>query len=305
MRQHAPSAPAREGRRAPPAGVRVTHPERVIDKLSGLTKLDLVLYYESVAERMLPHLQGRAVAEVRGPQGIGHPMFFQRNDPAGETEDTPLQVRNAQQLLAAAQLNVIEFHTGNCRLRTPDKPDRIVFDLDPGERLAWPRMQEGAQLVRRLLLELDLQSWLKTSGGKGLHVVVPIAARWRAETVRAFSKAVVEHLARTLPERFVARSGSAHRVGRIFADYLRNNTVATTVAAFSARARPGLGVSMPVSWDELASLRGGAHWTVQTAGEHLAAQRADPWSGYFEARQSIATALKSLGVKLAGTGQAD
>jgi bifunctional non-homologous end joining protein LigD len=245
------------------------------------------------------------VAEVRGPQGIGKSLFFQRNDPAGETDDTPLQVRNAEQLLAAAQLNVIEFHTGNCQLRTPDKPDRIVFDLDPGERLAWPLMQEGAQLLRGLLQELELQSWLKTSGGKGLHVVVPIAARWPAETVRALSKAVVEHLARTLPDRFVAKSGAANRVGRIFVDYLRNNTIATTVAAFSARARPGLGVSMPVSWDDLPEIESGAHWTVQTARDHLSFEKTDPWSGYFQAKQSIATGLKTLGVKLARAGKAD
>jgi bifunctional non-homologous end joining protein LigD len=131
MRQQAPSISSRESRRAPPAGMRITHPDRVIDKGSGLTKLDLVLYYESVGGRMLPHLKGRAVAEVRGPQGIGHPLFFQRNDPAGEAQDSPLQVNNGHQLLAAAQLNVIEFHTGNCRLRTPEKPDRVVFDLDP------------------------------------------------------------------------------------------------------------------------------------------------------------------------------
>jgi bifunctional non-homologous end joining protein LigD len=297
MRHVAPTATSSP--RGEPGRLRVTHPERVIDASTGLTKMDLVRYYASVAGRILPHLKGRAVAEVRGPQGIGKPLFFQRNDPAGPAEDTPLQVRTVEQLLAAAQLNVIEFHTGNCLLRTPDKPDRIVFDLDPGEHLAWPRMQEGAQLVRGMLQELKLESWLKTSGGKGLHVVVPIAARWPAETVRALSKAVVEHLASTLPDRFVAKSGADNRVGKIFVDYLRNNTIATTVAAFSARARPGLGVSMPVSWDELPELESGAHWTVQTAPDHLAAEKADPWRGYFQAKQSMATGLKTLGVKLA------
>jgi len=303
MRHAAPTATSSARREA--GRLRVTHPERVIDASTGLTKLELVRYYASVAERILPHLKGRAVAEVRGPQGIGKPLFFQRNDPAAEAEDTPLQVRTAEQLLAAAQLNVIEFHTGNCQLRTPEKPDRIVFDLDPGEKLDWPRMQEGAQLVRGLLQELKLEAWLKTSGGKGLHVVVPIAARWPAETVRAFSKAVVEHLARTLPERFVAKSGPANRVGRIFVDYLRNNTIATTVAAFSARARPGLGVSMPVSWQELPDLDSGAQWTVQTARDHLSSEKADPWAAYFQSKQSIAPGLKSLGVKLAQPGQAD
>ncbi|HJV70763.1 non-homologous end-joining DNA ligase [Ideonella sp.] len=279
--------------------LRISHPDRVIDPLTGLTKLDLVRYYESMADRMVPHLKGRPVAEVRGPQGIGGQQFFQRHDPAAEDDEAPLQIASAEQLLAAAQLNVIEFHTGNVKLRAPAKPDRMVFDLDPGEGLAWPHMQEGAELVRALLHELGLQGWLKTSGGKGLHVVVPIAARWSADMVKAVTKATVERLAQTLPERFVAKSGPANRVGRIFVDYLRNGETATTVAAFSARARPGLGVSMPIHWDQLRELESGAQWTVQTARDQLSVEKHDPWAGYADARQSLTAAIKTLGLKFA------
>jgi len=144
-------------------------------------------------------------------------------------------------------MNVIEFHTWNSTIRNIDKPDRMVFDLDPGAGVAWTHVQEAALLTRALLTELGLSSWLKTSGGKGLHVVVPLAPRLPYDAVKDFSQAIVQHLVQTIPARFAAKSGPANRVGRIFVDYLRNKHGATTAAAFSARARRGLGVSMPVA----------------------------------------------------------
>src|SRR5262245_52305766 len=134
----------------------------------------------------------------------------------------------------------------------------MIFDLDPGKGVAWPQVREAATLLHALLDELELQSWLKTSGGKSLHVVVPLSPRLAYDPIKDFSQAVVQHLTATLPQRFVAKSGPANRVGRIFVDYLRNGFNATTATAFSARARPGLGVSMPVSWDELPTLESGA-----------------------------------------------
>jgi bifunctional non-homologous end joining protein LigD len=146
-----------------------------------------------------------------------------------------------------------------------------------------------------LLSELGLESWLKTSGGKGLHVVVPLAPRFDYDTVKAFSQAVVQHLAKTIPSRFVAKSGASNRVGKLFVDYLRNGHGATTATAFSARARPGLGVSMPVSWDDLPKLKSGAQWTIGTAREYLSFQGADPWADYWTTRQSLNAAMKTLG----------
>ncbi|HEX6704505.1 MAG TPA: DNA ligase D [Albitalea sp.] len=301
---------------APPAAaapdrvgsVKVSNPERVVDPSSGLKKLDLVRHYESVAERMLPHLKGRPVSLVRGPNGITGQLFFQKHDDklsiTGLRELDPalwpghaalLEVPTAEALVSAAQMNVIEFHTWNSIAKKVDQPDRMVFDLDPGEGVSWPRMQEAALLTRALLDELGLAGWLKTSGGKGLHVVVPIVPKLDYDSVKAFSQAVVQHLARTIPSRFVAKSGAANRVGKIFVDYLRNGFGATTAAAFSARARPGLGVSMPVSWEQLASLKGGAQWTIATAREHLSFEKDDPWAGYWTAKQTLAKAMKVLG----------
>lgn len=243
---------------------------------------------------ILPHLKGRPCSLVRGPAGVTGQLFFQKH---GEKIGIPgitalseglwpghaslLEVGNTQALAGAAQLNVIEFHTWNSKARAIDKPDRMIFDLDPGEGTSWGHIQEAATLVRAMLQALGLEGWLKTSGGKGLHVVVPLAPRYDYDTVKGFSQAIVQHLAKTIPSRFVAKSGPSNRVGKLFVDYLRNGHGATTASAFSARARPGLGVSMPVSWDDLSRLKSGAQWDVRTAREHLSFQQVDPWSGYW------------------------
>ena len=287
-------------------GVRVTHPERVIDASTGRTKLDLARYYASVAEWMLPHLKSRPASLVRAPEGVAGELFFQKHADvrtmpgvkqlAGlwEGHGPLLEVPTAQALVAAAQMNVIEFHTWNSVKQKVDKPDRMIFDLDPGEGVAFDQVREGAQLMRALLEELGLQSWIKTSGGKGLHVVVPMSARLDYDTVKTFSQRIVQHLAATIPQRFVAKSGPANRVGKIFVDYLRNGFNATTAAAFSARARPGLGVSMPIAWDELAQIRNGAHWTISDARDRLSFQKSDPWADYWACKQTLTAAMKAL-----------
>ncbi|MDP9991495.1 bifunctional non-homologous end joining protein LigD [Variovorax boronicumulans] len=290
------------------ASITVTHGDRVIDATTGITKLDLVRYYDSVAEFILPHLKGRPCSLVRGPTGVTGQLFFQKH---GEKIGIPgitelpeslwpghaalLEIGNAKALAGAAQMNVIEFHTWNSTAKAIDKPDRMVFDLDPGEGTAWGHIQEAATLVRAMLEALGLKAWLKTSGGKGLHVVVPLAPRYDYETVKGFSQAIVQHMARTIPARFVAKSGPSNRVGKLFVDYLRNGHGATTAAAFSARARPGLGVSIPVLWDDLGSLKSGSQWNVRTAREHLSFQTEDPWAGYWKTRQPLAQAMKRLG----------
>jgi len=287
-------------------GVRITHPDRVIDAASGHTKLDLGRYYASIAEFMIPHMKSRPASLVRAPEGVGGELFFQKHADVRtmpgvkelpdlwEGHGALLEASTAQALVAAAQMNVIEFHTWNSVKQKVDKPDRMIFDLDPGEGVAFAQVREGAQLMRALLDELGLESWLKTSGGKGLHVVVPMSARLDYDTVKAFSQRIVQHLAQTIPQRFVAKSGPANRVGKIFVDYLRNGFNATTAAAFSARARPGLGVSMPIAWDELPQIGDGAHWTISDARDRLSFQKADPWAGYWTCRQTMTAAMKAL-----------
>ena len=298
--------PAKKPGNAEVEGVRITHPERVIDASTGHTKLDLARYYASIAEFMLPHMKSRPASLVRAPEGVGGELFFQKHADVRTmpgVKDLPdlweghgslLEVSTAQALVAAAQMNVVEFHTWNSVKQKVDKPDRMIFDLDPGEGVKFDQVREGAQLMRALLDELGLKSWVKTSGGKGLHVVVPMSARLDYDTVKDFSHRIVEHLAQTIPQRFVAKSGPSNRVGKIFVDYLRNGFNATTAAAFSARARPGLGVSIPIAWDELAEITSGAHWTISDARDRLSFQKADPWMDYWTCKQTLTAAMKAL-----------
>lgn len=301
--------PARKNTPAALKSLRITHADRVVDSSTGFTKQNVVEHYAQVAALMLPHLKARPTALVRAPSGIGGELFFQKHaeataipgikllDPALDPGHGPLlEVPSAAALLAATQLNVLEFHTWNATTRAIHKPDRMTLDLDPGEGVAWPQVQEAAQLVRAILDELKLSSFLKTSGGKGLHVVVPLKRQYDFDTVKDFSHALVLHLAAVIPQRFAAKSGPKNRVGKVFPDYLRNGFGATTVSAWSLRARPGLGVSVPVAWDELESLTGGAHWTAQTLGARLAVGN-QPWDAYEASRNGLSAAMKQLGFK--------
>ena len=291
--------------------VKVTNPQRVIDPSTGFKKVDLVRYYEAITDFILPHLKGRPASLVRAPEGVAGKLFFQKHDESklpGLTQldadlwpghDALLAVDTAQALVSAAQMNVIEFHTWNSLAKNMNKPDRVIFDLDPGEGVTWAMLQEAAVLMRTLLTELGLEAWLKTSGGKGLHVVVPLAPRLDYETVKNFSQAAVRHMAKVIPSRFVAVAGGSNRVGKIFIDYLRNGHAQTTAAAFSARSRPGLGVSMPISWEQLSAVKSGSQWSIATAREYVSFQKSDPWAEYWKTKQSLTTAIKSLGVRTA------
>lgn len=287
--------------------LRVTHPERVIDPSIGFTKKDVVAYYAAAAALLLPHLKDRPTALVRAPAGISGELFFQKHaeatsipgvkllPPELDLGHAPLlEIPSEAALLEAAQANVLELHTWNASSHAIRQPDRMVFDLDPGEGVPWSALQDAAQLVHNFLTELGLPGFLKTSGGKGLHIVVPIKRVYEFDTVKDFAHAIVTHLAGVIPQRFAAKSGPRNRVGKIFVDYLRNGFGATTVSAWSLRARPGLGVSVPVAWEELASLTGSAHWTATTIGERIKTGNL-PWQDYEAARCAVSGPMKKLG----------
>lgn len=192
-------------------------------------------------------------------------------------------------------MNTVEFHTWNSVAKNINQPDRVIFDLDPGEGVTWAHVQEAALLVRTMLTELGLESWVKTSGGKGLHVVAPLAPKHNYEVVKGFSQAVVQHMARAIPQRFVAKAGAENRPSKIFIDWLRNGHTQTTAAAFSARARPGLGVSVPIAWEDVPALKSGAQWTISNAREYVSFQKVDPWAKYWKCKQTLTSAMKRLG----------
>jgi bifunctional non-homologous end joining protein LigD len=296
--------PAPEGKI--PASLKVTNPDRIIDKESGATKLDLVRYYALVGPLMMEHLKGRPLSLVRAPAGVGGELFFQKHADVGKLpgmkqmdqaldpgHPAMLEVGSVTGILSAAQWNVVEFHSQNAVAKSYETPNRIVFDLDPGEGVEWKMMQEAAQLMHAFLDQLGLPSFLKTSGGKGLHVVVPIRPDYDWDTVKDFSQEIVRHLAATLPDRFAFKSGARNRVGKIFIDYLRNGRGATTASAWSARVRPGLGISVPLAWDELGAVKAGNQWNVHNAHTRLDKGN-EPWSAYAKSARSLTAPMKKM-----------
>jgi bifunctional non-homologous end joining protein LigD len=299
-----PAKPAGKSGTVTVSGVRISHPDRVIDTSTGVRKIELVEHYAAVASWMLPFLKDRPVALVRAPEDIGGELFFQKHSqklsipnitqhPGLDPDHPPLlTIESEAALVGAAQMGTIELHTWNAVAANIEKPDRMVFDLDPDPALGWKRMIEAAQLTRELLQELGLESFCKTSGGKGLHVVVPIAKQLGWNEVKAFSQAVAQHMATALPKHFAAKMGAQNRKGKIFVDYLRNNRGSSTVCAYSLRARPGLGVSVPLAWDEVPGTTAGDQWTIANLRERLDALESDPWAGYARTKQRITAAMQ-------------
>ncbi len=309
-------APASKKAEAPPSQlglasgkVRITHPDRVIDAVSGTTKMQLAEYYASVAEWILPQLKDRPVALVRAPDGIAGELFFQKNAerlaiPGITTLDKDVTgqpvmlINNAEALIGAVQMSTVELHTWNATTVDLDKPDRFVLDLDPDPALPWKSMVEATALTLTVLDELGLKAFLKTSGGKGVHVVVPLTRKHGWDEVKDFSHAIVSHMAKLLPERFSAVSGPKNRVGRIFIDYLRNGLGATTICAYAARTREGLPVSVPLFREEVAEIKGGNQWNISNVNERLSEVGDAPWADLKKTRQSITAEMrKRVGMK--------
>jgi bifunctional non-homologous end joining protein LigD len=296
-------------------GIRISNPGRVVDDSAGHTKLEVVRYYEAIAEWALPYLRNRPLSVVRAPEGIAGELFFQKHAEQSKLPGVeelpaefhpghqPLLVANTRQaLVGLAQMGVVELHAWNAVAPDLAHPDCVIFDLDPDPALPWSTMKEAAMFVKVVLDELGLESFPKTSGGRGLHLVVPLSAQLDWAEVKAFSKAVAQHMAKVLPSRFSAVSGPRNRVGKIFVDYLRNARGATSVAAFSVRARPGMGVSMPVAWDEVPILKSASQWDMRAAVARQRGLGGDVWGNYWTVRQSITAAMcDALGMRLAGT----
>ncbi len=278
--------------------MQLTHPERVLFPADGVTKQQLAAYYEGIAPVLWPHLRARPLSLVRATSGRGR-VFFQRHMEGesipgltpvtiSSSDEEPYFVcRSEASIPLLAQMGAVELHTWGSRMPRPDRADRLTFDLDPDPTLPWPKVREAATLVRDLLEELGLRSLLKTSGGLGLHVVVPLAKGPPLEVAAAFSRRVAEHLARLIPQRFAAKRGAPNRQGRIYVDWQRNQFAATTVAAYSPRHRPGVPVSLPVGWDELGrrDIRA-AHFNLRNVVARIA-ECGDAWDDELPLRQML------------------
>jgi bifunctional non-homologous end joining protein LigD len=307
--------------RARPVPARPDH-----GSLGGITKGDLIAYLAVVSDWMLPHIAHRPLTLVRCPDGLaaitprgargrGKTCFFQKHILPGappaiervaidETDGTTaqyMQVHDMPGVVALAQLGTLEIHTWGSHADHVDRPDLMVFDLDPDVGLGWDPVASAALELRSRLRALELDSFVKTTGGKGLHVVVPIARGPEWDDVKAFTKAVVEAMEREAPDRFTSNMAKAKRKGKIFVDYLRNGRGATFIAPYSPRARPGAPVAVPISWDELAHGVDPAAFTTASVPRRLATLAADPWSSIHDVDQSItARTWRAVGGKPRG-----
>lgn len=280
------------------AGVRLTHPDRVYWDDAGITKRDLAEFYVQVWKWMRPHLVGRPIALLRCPEGTTGQCFFQKHARAGipteylhlvpEKGDKIISIDDLYGLIALVQGGVLEIHTRGTTIDDRERADRLVFDLDPGPGTSWSELVAAAREVHARLAELKLKSFLKTSGGKGLHVVLPIKPTpW--DVAKAFTHKIAASMAADSPDLYIATATKSHRTKRIFVDYLRNSREATAVAPYSTRARPGAPVSVPIEWTELGSLKTANQYTVQTLLQRLSRLRKDPWAAIGRIKQQLPT----------------
>lgn len=283
------------------AGVALTHPERALFPGQGLTKLELARYHEAVSPWSLPEIAGRPLTLTRCPQGRAKACFVQRHPGVGTPKALDrvavpgdpkpwLALHDLKGLIALAQIGTLEIHPWPARAETPEHPDRLILDLDPGEGTAFAGVVEAALAARDLLAGLGLESFVKTTGGRGLHVVAPLTPGHGWEAHEAAAKALAERLATSAPDRLTTAMRKAEREGRIFVDWLRNARGASAVAPYSPRARAGAPVAMPLAWEELGPGLDPAAFTVRTVPA-LLQRRPDPWAGIGRVRQALPSGL--------------
>ncbi|NII55777.1 DNA ligase D [Luteibacter sp. SG786] len=285
----------------------ITHPDRVVFPDDGITKQEVVDYYRAVMPWMLPAIADRPTSTIRCPGGIGAPCFFQKHVMAGLEhvgtaklkEETGAQAvylypRDEAGLIELVQFGAVEFHPWGSHVDAPDIADRVVFDLDPGDDVAWPRVVAAARMVRGFLDQLGLVSFVRTTGGKGLHVVVPLnpGADW--DTVKTFARGFAEAMAALHPLEFVATATKRFRRGKIYVDYLRNGRGATAVASYSLRSRPGAPVAVPLRWEELGKVKSGNAFDLHSVPKRLARLKKDPWDGIDKVKQNLASVNAKL-----------
>ena len=282
------------------SAVRITHPDKLMFPELGLTKIDIARYYDFVAARMLPHLVGRPLTLVFCPSGVGEGCTYLRHSKIwGPRAIKRVKIRektkigeymvvdSVEGLISLAQMNVMEIHTWNSTVEHLEQPDRIVIDLDPGRKITWPQVVEAARLARGLLRRLHLNAWVKTTGGRGLHIVVPIVPEHDWPACLEFARAVASLMAEGNPARYTTDFRKAGRDSKILVDYLRNNRTNTSICAYAVRAREGAPVSMPIAWADLKPSLRPERFTVKTARRYLARRRVDPWRDYWRTKQRL------------------
>ena len=285
------------------AGIAISHPDKLYFPEAGIEKIEVARYYERMASWILPHIKDRPLALVRCPDGWTKQCFYQKHAdksvnaavdrievPEGGGTAMYMSASSAKALVALVQWGVLELHPWGSRRPRLERPDRLIFDFDPDEGVKWKDLVTGVELLRTLLGEVDLEGFLKTTGGKGLHVVVPIRTTLDWDQAKGFTRAVADFMVRTFGDRFTATVSKEKRKGKIFVDYLRNAEGATAIAAYGVRARANAPVSMPIAWEELAKDVRFDYFNVRNAEDRLTKQKRDPWRDFATTRQTITKA---------------
>ncbi|MET0936835.1 MAG: non-homologous end-joining DNA ligase [Luteibacter sp.] len=282
-------------------GVAITHPDREVFGTGGPTKGDVAGYYEAVAQLMLPELRNRPLSVVRCPRGTSGACFFQKHHAdalgkhvravslkeKGGGEAEYLYVDDAEGVIELVQMNSLEFHPWGSQVDAPDQPDRLIFDIDPAKGVEWKMVVACAREIRERLQAKGLESFVRASGGKGLHVVAPFERGPSWDAVKAFCEGIADAMVADSPKRYIAEASKAKREGLIFIDWLRNTRGATSVTGWSLRARAGAPVAMPLRWDEIARLKTGAAFDLTKAMKRATTLEADPWKGIGTLRQAL------------------
>ncbi len=315
LEEAAPARAARSARHAGTgavevAGIELTHPERILYPELGVTKLALARYYEAIQEWVLPYVAHRPLVLLRCPEGR-EACFYQKHVPRTQARAVPrvaikeegeyVYVRSLADIVALVQHEALELHCWGCHVEDVDHPDLLVFDLDPSPEVVWEEVLRTARELRERLQTLKLTAFPRTTGGKGLHLVVPLRPRADWDTVREFARAVAEHHAQDEPHLLTTNMAMSKRRGKIYLDYVRNARGATAIASYSTRARPRAPIAVPLRWDELSPAVHADHYTVDTLPRRLGALKADPWEGFFEAAVPLTAAmLKAAEVRKGG-----
>ena len=286
------------------AGVPISHPDRILYPDLTLTKIDIARYYESIATWVVPHVAGRPLTLVRCPEGLRADCFFMKHSKVWAPsalrrvrikEKTKLGeyliADDLPALVGLVQMGVLEIHTWNSVFEDIERPNRLVFDLDPGDEIEWPAVVRAARMVRGALAALRLDSWVKTTGGRGVHVVVPLTPHADWSQCLEFSKALSERFEQAQPSLYTTAFAKAGRARKILIDYLRNNRTNTSIAAYSTRARTGAPVSVPLTWEELKTSLDPQAFTVRTLARRVEKLKSDPWAGYWKCRQKLTAQL--------------
>ena len=289
--------------------ITITHADRVVYPGESITKGDVAAYYQRVMTWLLPNVIKRPLSVIRCPEGANKTCFFQKHPMSGlhhvgtiELKEekgslaTYMYAKNAGSILELVQFGAMEFHVWSTRINSLETTDRVIFDLDPSPRVAWERIVAAARLLKVQMEELGLTSFVRTSGGKGLHVVLPVKPACSWELAKDFSHTIAARMATEQPQEFVDTANKTKRAGKIYVDYLRNTRGATSIANYSLRARTNAPVATPLRWEELSKIEGGDTFTIRSLPRRLSRLRKDPWENIDSVKQTLSAAMKKLEV---------